>query len=61
VARTFRFTENIRMDLRWEAFNLLNRVRWGGPDSGLTSNNFGLVRSQANTPRQMQFGIKLSF
>jgi hypothetical protein len=61
VARTFRFTENIRADLRWEAFNLLNRMRWGGPDSGLTSNNFGLVRSQANTPRQMQFGIKLSF
>jgi hypothetical protein len=61
VARTFQFTERLRMDFRWEAFNLLNRVRWGGPDSTITSNNFGLVRSQSNTPRQMQFGIKFAF
>jgi hypothetical protein len=59
VARTFQITERLRADFRWEAFNLLNRVRWGGPDSGMTSNNFGLVRSTANTPRQMQLGLKL--
>jgi hypothetical protein len=58
VARTFKFTEHLRADLRWEAFNLFNRHRWGGPDSGLTSTNFGLVRS-ASGVRQMQLGLKL--
>jgi hypothetical protein len=49
------------MDFRWEMFNMLNRVVWGAPDSTLTSNTFGLVRSTANTPRQMQFALKVIF
>lgn len=61
VARTFQFSERFRADFRWESFNLINRVRWGGPDSGLTSNNFGLVRSVGNEARRMQFGLKLFF
>ncbi len=61
VARTFFFTEKLKMDFRWEAFNVLNRVRWGGPNGDLNSQDFGLVRSQGNTPRQMQFGLKLEF
>jgi hypothetical protein len=40
---------------------LLNRVRWGGPDSNINSQNFGRVTSQANDPRQIQLGIKLNF
>lgn len=61
VARSFQFTEQVRLDFRWEAFNLLNRVRFGGPNNSLTSQEFGLVRSQANTARQMQGGLKLYF
>jgi hypothetical protein len=61
IARTFAFTEKLHMDLRWEMFNMLNRVMWGAADSTLTSNNFGLVRSQANLPRQMQFALKFQF
>jgi hypothetical protein len=61
IARTFRFTENSAMDFRWEMFNVLNRVVWGGADSTLTSQTFGLIRSQANSPRQMQFGLKFRF
>ncbi len=61
IARTFHFSESIRLDFRGEAFNLFNRVIWGGPDNGLTSQNFGRVTSQANTPRQLQLGLKLMF
>ena len=61
VARTFRFGELIRLDFRGEAFNLLNRVRWGGPDGGLTSNNFGRITSLGNSPRQLQLGMKVVF
>jgi len=47
--------------IRFEAFNLFNRVRWGGPNSTYTSSSFGLITSQAGSPRQMQVGMKLYF
>jgi len=61
LSRTFQFGESVHMDFRWEMFNVFNRVMWGLPDSTVTSNTFGLVRSQANVPRQMQFGLKVVF
>lgn len=61
VARAFRIREGAGVEFRWEAFNLFNRVRWGGAANTVTSNTFGQVRSQANSPREMQFGIKISF
>jgi hypothetical protein len=61
LSRTLRFGEGVRLDVRGEAFNLLNRVRWGNPDSNINSQNFGRVTSQANSPRQVQLGIKLNF
>jgi hypothetical protein len=61
LAKTFQFSETWRLDLRFEGFNVLNRVRWGSPDTSLSSVNFGLVRSQANSPRNLQGGVKLYF
>ena len=46
------------MDFRAEAFNVFNRVVFGGPQTSLNSNTFGVISSQANSPRQMQGGIK---
>ncbi len=59
LAKTFSITEGIRLDFRAEAFNLFNRVVFGGPSANLNAGNFGQVISQGNTPRQMQFGLKL--
>jgi hypothetical protein len=61
IAKNVNFTERLKFTLRAEAFNLLNRVRMGGPDSTVTSVNFGIIRSQGNDPRRMQFGAKLVF
>jgi hypothetical protein len=61
LAKNFKVTESMKITFRAEAFNLLNHVRWGGPDSTVTSSSFGIVRSQANTPRQMQFALKFNF
>lgn len=61
LSKRLDFTERIALTLRMEAFNLLNRVRWGAPDSTVTSPNFGLVRSQANDPRRMQFAARVTF
>jgi hypothetical protein len=59
LAKTFQFSEKIRMDLRWEAFNIFNRVIFSAGNANLNSSTFGLVTSQANGPRDMQFGLKL--
>jgi outer membrane receptor protein involved in Fe transport len=61
VSKNLDVSEGLKFTLRFEAFNIFNRVRWGGPDSTYTSPNFGIIRSQANDPRQMQFAAKFVF
>ena len=48
----------VRLQARIEAFNALNYVQFGSPNMSVTSSSFGVVTSQANTPRQLQFGLK---
>jgi Carboxypeptidase regulatory-like domain len=61
LAKTFSFTERFKMDFRWEAFNAFNRAILNPNDTNVQSLNFGRVTSQANDPRRMQFGLKLTF
>jgi hypothetical protein len=61
LGRSFRFGERRSFDIRGEAFNILNRVRWGGANNSITSATFGKVTTQGNTPRRMQIGMKLYF
>ncbi len=49
----------VRLQARLEAFNALNRVQFGSPNTSVISSSFGVVTSQANTPRQLQLGLKL--
>jgi hypothetical protein len=53
-------TERIRLQLRFEFYNLFNRPNLGGVDSNLADGTFGMVTSQLS-PRWIQFGAKLSF
>src|SRR5438128_1337292 len=59
LAKSFYFTERKRLDFRAEAFNLFNRTRFGNPSANLNASTFGVISSQANTPRQMQVALKL--
>ncbi len=59
LAKTFSITEQVRVDLRGEAFNLFNRTIFGTGSTNLNAGNFGQVTSQANNPRQMQVALKL--
>ena len=56
-------TQNI--ELRIEAFNLLNSFSWGipttAPTNNLGSGQFGRLIAQQGDPRIMQFGIKYAF
>jgi Carboxypeptidase regulatory-like domain len=47
--------------IRIEAFNVLNRVQFGLPNTQAGNSSFGIVSSQANAPRQVQFAVKLLF
>ncbi|MGA2435586.1 MAG: hypothetical protein ABSG25_09905, partial [Bryobacteraceae bacterium] len=56
------FREGAKLEVRVEAFNVFNRVQFGGPsDTNLGDANFGVITSQVNQPRQVQLGAKLYF
>ncbi len=58
--KQFALTEKVKLQVRGEAFNAMNRVRFGSPNTTVTAGaNFGRVTTQANDPRQMQMGMKL--
>ena len=56
--------EGWMVQVRFEAFNLLNVQNWDVPSGTMISNaNAGQITSLASgtTPRQMQFGLRLQF
>jgi hypothetical protein len=61
VGKTFRFTERVNAQLRGEFFNASNSPRFSGPATVLNSAAFGTVSSQANSPRQLQVGLRIGF
>ena len=46
---------------RAECYNLLNTPQFAAPNGAATSAQFGTVTRQANTSRQFQFALKISF
>jgi len=58
-----RFTmpwRNGGLELRAEAFNVLNRTNFRAPNGNRSAAAFGTIRSTYD-PRQLQFGAKLIF
>lgn len=49
------------LQFRAEFFNVFNRVQFGYPGQSLGSSSFGVITSQANSPRLIQFALKLAF
>ncbi len=60
LSKNFHITESKYFQFRWEAFNLINRVNYGNPDTTLTSGNFGRITG-AGSARYMQLGLKFLF
>lgn len=61
VLKSLRFGERFSLQLRGEAYNLLNRVRLGGFGTNLQNADFGRISAQANGPRTMQLSGKFVF
>ncbi|HLK69131.1 MAG TPA: TonB-dependent receptor [Bryobacteraceae bacterium] len=55
------FAEGKYLQLRFEAFNVLNRPSFAAPNTQATNASFGLITSQANRPRTLQLGARLVF
>jgi hypothetical protein len=59
-----KLAEQLELELRFEFFNIFNRVQFCDPDgnySDITSGAFGRTSCQNNTPRQGQLGIRLNW
>ena len=62
VFKNFAVTDRVNFQFRAEAFNAFNTPIYAGPNTSLTSANFGQVTiTQQNFPRNMQFAFRLSF
>ncbi len=56
------FTERVRAEIRTELFNVTNSVNFAGPQTSITSSAFGTIAlTQVNTPRIIQFGLRVVF
>ncbi len=61
VLKNFKLFERVTAQLRGEAFNLMNRVSFNGPDLGPTSANFGRITGQANLNRAVQLALRFKW
>jgi hypothetical protein len=61
LSRLFSFTTSQNLEVRLEAFNLLNNFNWGNPTTSFASGRFGQIQSAAGDQRILQFGVKYAF
>jgi hypothetical protein len=59
--KNVRLAESRYIQFRTEVFNVTNTPVFDQPDSNLQSGTFGRPLTQFNTPRQIQFGLKIIF
>jgi hypothetical protein len=51
----------VQVQFRAEVFNLFNRVQFGVPGTTQGTSNFGVVNSQLNNPRLLQFALRINY
>jgi hypothetical protein len=62
LSKNIRFSETKRLQLRMEAYNVLNhQVQSYSADLNINSDSFGRITSIGNTPRIIQFGARFDF
>lgn len=59
IMKNFTLWESVRLQLRGEAYNLPNHPVFNGPSTAVGSAAFGIISSQANSPRNVQVALRL--
>jgi hypothetical protein len=59
--KQFRFAERASLQFRAEAFNLTNSPSFSAPGTNIDTPSGGVVTSTISTPRNIQFGAKVTF
>lgn len=61
IFKDFEVSEDVAVQFRTEVFNLTNTPVFGAPNTRFGTGAFGVIGRQANTPRQIQFALRLAF
>jgi hypothetical protein len=61
LLKDFNFTEQHRVQFRFEAFNLPNHPNWANPNANITSAQFGRITDTRTNMRQLQLALKYIF
>lgn len=61
LAKSFTITERIKLALRWDVFNALNRENLAGPNTNVDQSTAGVISSIVDFRRRMQIGAHLNF
>jgi hypothetical protein len=61
LSKRIAFTERVEMQVRGEAFNVVNWVNFANPLASVTAAGFGTISSTSTAPRILQFALKLGF
>ena len=62
VIKTTPLTERVKLIVRWEIFNVLNRPNFANPSNDVsTPRAFGVISALTVNPRIIQYALKLEF
>ena len=61
VFKSFPVRERITFQFRAEALNAFNTPQFRAPNTAVGNSNFGAITQQANFPRYLQLGGRISF
>jgi hypothetical protein len=61
LIRDFPIRESLKLQFRWEVFNMFNMALFGQPGNNVTSSGAGQITTLSGDPRVMQFALRLSF
>jgi hypothetical protein len=61
LSKTISFSDTLRLKLRFQGFNLLNKVNLRPPSTTVTASTFGVSTALNGYPRQFQLGATFEF
>ena len=61
ILKDFSFGERVKVQYRFEAYNILNHTVFGAPNVSPSNAAFGTITSVSSVPRVLQQGLRLTF